>query len=244
MISHLIEKKVGLEYILLMKTKLLVVVIILLVAAVGTYFLAIEIIKKQVQGRTEINEVMKVVSKYIELPDEIPTIATVTDKTKLGSQPFFTNAENGDKVLMFAKSQKVILYRPTTKKIINVSTLSITDTEVKNPGVSVIPTVPVEETSEKNIQVNLALYNGSSEVGLATKIEKEIFGGIKYFKVVSKKDARRNDYEKTLVVDISGKYAEIANSLAEDLSAEMTTLPKGEIKPAADILVILGKNHP
>lgn len=65
------------------------------------------------------------VSKLIELPNETPTIATVVDASKLKSQAFFANAQNGDRVLMFAEAKKAILYRPSTNKIIEVAPINI-----------------------------------------------------------------------------------------------------------------------
>lgn len=61
-------------------------------------------------------------SKLIELPSgEAAVIATVSDQTKLTDREFFAQAENGDKVLIFSKSKKAILYRPSTGKIIEVA---------------------------------------------------------------------------------------------------------------------------
>lgn len=68
----------------------------------------------------ETKKLMTTVGKLIELPEGTPQIATVSDvETLKKSQPFFQNALNGDKVLVFAK--EAILYRPSTNKIINVS---------------------------------------------------------------------------------------------------------------------------
>lgn len=66
------------------------------------------------------------VGKLILLPiGEQPTIATVTDITKLSDQPIFTNAENGDKVLIFQKAGEVIIYRPKINKIIQVAPVNL-----------------------------------------------------------------------------------------------------------------------
>ncbi len=56
---------------------------------------------------------------------ETPTIATVTDITKLSDQPFFTNAQNGDKVLIYTQAKKAYLYRPSTNKIINIAPVNL-----------------------------------------------------------------------------------------------------------------------
>src|SRR5579859_3613649 len=59
------------------------------------------------------------VGKLIELPsDEQPTVATITDANKLKDQAFFKNAQNGDKVLIYQKAKKGIIYRPSINKII------------------------------------------------------------------------------------------------------------------------------
>ncbi len=60
--------------------------------------------------------------------DEQPTIATVTDLAKLQGQPFFANAQVGDKVLIYSRAGKVILYRPGENKIIELAPINISTT--------------------------------------------------------------------------------------------------------------------
>lgn len=69
------------------------------------------------------------VGKLMVLPNENPTVATVTDVEKLKDQPFFTNAANGDIVLFYASLKKAILYRPSINKIIDVSILTLATKE-------------------------------------------------------------------------------------------------------------------
>jgi len=96
----------------------------------------------------EAQVLVNAVGKLIELPaNENPTIATVSDKTKLQDQPFFIKAENGDKVLVYSQSKMLILYRPSLNKIISVgtvnaiSTATASPTPVLSPSPSVVPTV-------------------------------------------------------------------------------------------------------
>lgn len=65
------------------------------------------------------------VGKKSVLPsDETPTVATITDLSKL-NQAFFLNAEKGDKILMFINARQAYLYRPSTAMIINKGTLEL-----------------------------------------------------------------------------------------------------------------------
>ena len=89
-------------------------------------------------GEVNTKEIIDKVSKLIELPKEAPTIATVTDAGKLKDQPFFLKAQNGDKVLIFQKAKKAILYREGINKIIDVAPVNINE---PTPSVSPIPTV-------------------------------------------------------------------------------------------------------
>ncbi len=72
-------------------------------------------------------DVAKVVARVgllMLLPNEEPTIATVSDLSKLKDQPFFTNAKQNDIVLMFPRAQKAVLYNPTLNKIIEVAPIT------------------------------------------------------------------------------------------------------------------------
>ncbi|MBI2587216.1 hypothetical protein HYW29_00155 [Candidatus Amesbacteria bacterium] len=69
-------------------------------------------------------QLLEKISSIIQLPIEAPTIATITDKTKLAGQAFFTLAENGDIVLIYSRAQKAYLYRPGTHKILDVAPIN------------------------------------------------------------------------------------------------------------------------
>lgn len=78
------------------------------------------------QAKLEQQQLMAKVGLLTVLPaGETPTVATVTDITKLQDQAFFANAQNGDKVLIYTKAKKAILYRPSTNKIINIAPVNI-----------------------------------------------------------------------------------------------------------------------
>ena len=77
------------------------------------------------QAQAEANALVAKVSKLMDLPtDETPTIATVTDVSIVKDQPFFAKAQNGDKVLIYQKAGKAILYRESENKIIEVGAVN------------------------------------------------------------------------------------------------------------------------
>ncbi len=61
------------------------------------------------------------------LPDEQPTVATVTDPEKLQSQEFFRQAKAGYKVLIFTAAKKAVLYDPVGNRIVEVGPLQTND---------------------------------------------------------------------------------------------------------------------
>lgn len=67
------------------------------------------------------------VGRLMALPgDEKPVVATVEDKEKLKDQPFFNDAQNGDKLIIYTTAKKAIVYRESENKIINVGPIAVT----------------------------------------------------------------------------------------------------------------------
>jgi hypothetical protein len=60
------------------------------------------------------------VGRVAILPNEEPMTATVTDPAQLVGQSFFSQAMAGDKVLVFPLAQRAILYRPSSKQIVEM----------------------------------------------------------------------------------------------------------------------------
>ncbi len=56
--------------------------------------------------------------------DEEPALLTITDKSKV-TTPFLSKSENGDKLLVYQNAKRVILYRPSLNKIVDVGPVSI-----------------------------------------------------------------------------------------------------------------------
>jgi len=72
----------------------------------------------------EVSRLRAEVGQLMVLPDETPTVATVTDPEKLKGQAFFKDAKVGDKVLIFTKANKAVLYDPVAKKILETAPIN------------------------------------------------------------------------------------------------------------------------
>lgn len=100
-------------------------------------------------NKKEVEDLVKEVSKIIELPNETPVLATVTDLNKVQNQEFFAKAKTGDKVLVFVNSKKAILYRPDEKKIIEVGRVNQDQKgQVAGENISVNTPTPTVVTPE------------------------------------------------------------------------------------------------
>lgn len=213
------------------KLLLLFGVLIIAVIAVGLVFYSKQ--KNLAKTAATVNEAASLstqVGKLIELPNENPTLATVSDVTKLKNQPFFAHAQNGDKVLIYPKAKKAILYRPSENKIIEVAFYSPTEA-------SGAPTPSGTPTSGL---ISVTIYNGTKTAGLAKSEGDKLSAKYPNLKIVGTANAT-NDYASNLVVDFSGKNSQMAESLAKELDGKVGDLPSSETKPAnSDILIILG----
>jgi hypothetical protein len=124
------------------KTVIIVVIVLAILAVVtaGTTYFYIKYQKAQKEVQTiksdpnnvqkavkeEARKTIEEVGKLVELPQgEEPTVVAITDIDKLKNQPFFANAKNGDRVIIYTIAKKAIIYDPATKKIIEVGPVNI-----------------------------------------------------------------------------------------------------------------------
>ncbi len=213
-------------------------VIIVLIGVAGTFsYLYYQ--EKNKKSMTEVEGIISEISKLIELPSgEIPTIATVTDKTKLQNQTILKKAENGDKVVIYAQAQKAILYRPSTKKIVDVVPVN---TATPTP-VSIISSdsAKLEDTS-KTSSIRTLLLNGTNTVGLTKKLQPDILIKAPEISIIDTDNAAVRTYTETIIIDVSKKFASSLKEIADKIGANVSELPEGQPVPEdADYLIILG----
>ena len=83
-------------------------------------------VQNNAEAKSNAQALVEEVSRLISLPqDEEPTVATVSDPQLLKNQAFFANAKAGDKVLIYTRARKAVLYDPVNKKILEVAPLNV-----------------------------------------------------------------------------------------------------------------------
>ena len=208
----------------------------------------------QVAAQRETTAITEKISRFMDLPaGESPTLATVTSVEKLKDQPFFAHAQNGDKALVYSSAGRAILYRPSTNRIIEVISLTGSVQNSQNPAQPAQQPInqdqaatqqPAAEapaaSAEAPKTVDVVVYNGTSQKGLAKGISTKI-SQIAETSVV-KTDNAKGNYEKTVVVDLSGSNSDLAQKIAETVGGAVGNLPDSETKPNADILIIGGSD--
>jgi len=128
-----------------MKKRKVINVVILLVALVAIIFCVYFYYKlnsldkdPNKENKTEVKSLLEKVTKIYLVPaGEEPTVATVSDPDTLKGQQFLMDAEKGDKVLIFIKAGKAVLYRPSIDKIIETAPIkSNTPVSIPDPSQS------------------------------------------------------------------------------------------------------------
>ena len=236
--------------------KILIGLFILTVIAIfAAVFFYIKLNQEQERARELLNSVnnspaqaellVKSVGKLMVLPQQSPTLATVSDINKLKGLPLFSNAKNGDKVLIYDQGKLVVIYRPSVDKIVDVGHLSIDQNSSisatqNQAGVS-SQSQAVTPTPAKIARVTI--LNGSKISGLAKVTAQKLAAAGINVDVVSKINAE-NTYDANLVVDLSGKNSALATKIAQFIGGKVGALPTGENTNSSDILIILGANLP
>lgn len=67
----------------------------------------------------------KVGRLYILPTNETPALVTVLDQAKLSSAYLKQYAKKGDKLLLYQKTRRVVIYRPSLDKIVDIGVLEL-----------------------------------------------------------------------------------------------------------------------
>lgn len=185
-----------------------------------------------------------VIRNYGLLYDEDPVFATVTDIERMRAQQFFVKIENDDKVLIYTKNRRIILFRPSSNKIIDISQELGMNAGTTNQNTTIGNSDDsknsINNGGEKTVSAKIVVANGARIGGLAQKIGEAIMNTLGID--IAEKTNATGKYKNTLVIDLSGSNSMLAQKIAGAVGGEVATLPEGEETPAADILVIGGSN--
>lgn len=102
------------------KTIVALSVLLVLTASAGTLFF---IKYRQAKNDNPVNrqeQLTRQLGEVMEIPDETPVISTVLDKSKLANDTLEARARNGDVLFIFSKSKRLVLYRSTDKKVVDI----------------------------------------------------------------------------------------------------------------------------
>lgn len=222
----------------------LIIILLIIVLAIPALYFANEYRLKQELAKNptkakeqEVEDVVAKVGKLIKLPNETPSVATVSDITKLRDQTLFQNAQNGDQVLIFSKAKRAIVYRPSDNVIVEIGNVVVAPEEESAQSAA-----PAENAET----VKVAIYNATPTAGYAKKIGADLAAKFPNVELSGTGNAA-GSYDKNMIYVTSTKnnksLAEFGKSLASAIDGEVSaTFPEDETKPSdADILIILGK---
>jgi len=196
---------------------------------------------------SQVSELIAEVGEKMIIPKgETPTIATVTDITKLQSQPFFRNAVNGDKVMIFGSTNTAILYRPSIHKIVTVAPINAQNSPVAtnvSPSTSIVTGAVTPTPTQAEEALKVVILNSTKTIGLAKKAADLLDSN----NVDVTTSNAKGEYEKTTVSSVS-KDKKVGDAQLKALVSGFTKIkpvisnlpPDEAVTAGADVVIILG----
>lgn len=190
------------------RTSLLLAVVVLAVAA-GLFW-----VLRPGQEPLTHDEIVIQINKELSIQgDGNPVILTVEDKNK-ATQPFLQQAVNGDKVLLYYKAKRAVLYRPSEKRVVHQGTYTPPDAKV-------------------------FIRKGTAENSPVESV-KNALKSVSDITIASEDMATKTDYQGTVIVHVTDRYDEKVRELSDKLQAKIVRMPAGESFPDADIMILVG----
>jgi hypothetical protein len=210
-------------------------VVLLILGFGGWQYQQNQVLKKKVgqlqgtdaEASAEVKALVSKVGKLIVLPEEEPTVATVTDPSKLAGQAFFATAKTGDKVLIYANAKKAVLYRPEEGKIVEVAPINLGEGESGQVAGS-----STQVTDKSAVVINI--QNASKISGLAQRVAAKL--KVQGYQLVSVSDAPAGAGNTTTM-----RYGDLYRDIAPEVNKLINDQAKTEIIVGApDITLVLG----
>lgn len=88
---------------------------------------------KNAQDESSANaRLLETIGKTVQLPSETPMVVTVVDKAKLSNKQLATKVEDGDIMMIFAQSKRLVVYRPGVAKVVDMLSFGSEDVLLKD----------------------------------------------------------------------------------------------------------------
>lgn len=179
-------------------------------------------------------ELLAKVSKLINLPDEkSPAVATINDvETLSAQQDFYKDANNGNKLIVFARARKAVIYDEKNNIIVNMGPVFYTDKDGKAQPASLI----------EDGRITIDLRNGSQTKDLGVT-NRDKLSTNHAFNVTHLAKAANGNYKGNIIFNNlkNGAKSDLVAALAKELNATVVTkLPDGEAAATTEVVVILG----
>ena len=242
---------------------------LLLAAFSSTIYLYIELKEAREQASTsqavspeETRQITSEISKFMRLPDnETPTVLKVNNANELRSQQqFFQYSQDGDRVLIYQQNRKAILYRPSQKKVIEVSPISFNQSEqasqqatqpeqveVNPPQPKVAGAQSRPSSQQENLQITV--YNANRDP-LAYNQSIDLIRA-KFSDLEINESGKANAQYNQNIVVIKNSASEIEKALGEQiaqlLNAQISQQAENEpsiARSSSNISVIIGSLSP
>ena len=105
---------------------LVILIVIILILTFFAIFFYTKSIRIKDPNTAEIKSLIKKVGKHMVLPEsELPAVSTISDPEFFKNEVFFNGAQAGDKVLIYSKTRKAVLFSVSKERIINIAPVRI-----------------------------------------------------------------------------------------------------------------------
>ncbi|MFZ1458608.1 MAG: hypothetical protein WAT17_01895 [Candidatus Saccharimonadales bacterium] len=171
---------------------------------------------------SELEEAKQQIGRHMVLPTgEEPTLAIVEDTASLSDAYLKQYAENGDRVLLYAKAGRAIIYRPSIDKIVMVAPVTI------------------DKAQAQSYNATIRLLNGTTNgtvVDYAEQVLKAKYPNV----VISKAQANRSNYTQSLVINQTEGKDELFVQLLDLFKAGQGVVPLGEDAGSSNMTILIG----
>lgn len=185
------------------------------------------------------------VQSKAEVPlDETPYISVLKPESPYQKKGFFLLAEYGDRILVYPQNKVAVLYRPSNRKVISMTTLDSHQWNNVFLSKEQQLTVDTEGVFRRSTDpLVVTVVSQMADIKRRQQLIQRVRENYPTLVVEEKNREQIVGYPTTLVADLSAENGDLVDSLAEFIGGKVVDQsPPGEITPATDILILLGQD--